>query len=65
MEQYKDISEHFAEDIYEAIDTVNCAKQRKSYGGPAPESVHVITSYSIHYTKLYEAEPMPNLTTAS
>ncbi|MBN2880273.1 MAG: argininosuccinate lyase [Clostridia bacterium] len=39
MEQYKQISEHFAEDIYEAINTVNCAKQRKSYGGPAPESV--------------------------
>ncbi|MEX1377054.1 MAG: argininosuccinate lyase [Eubacteriales bacterium] len=39
LEQYKDISEDFDDDIYKAIDTVNCVKQRKSFGGPAPESV--------------------------
>lgn len=39
LEQYKDIDEHFDSDIYKAIDTTNCVKQRKSYGGPAPESV--------------------------
>ncbi len=39
MEQYKSMSEYFEDDIYDAIDTLNCVKQRKSFGGPAPESV--------------------------
>ena len=42
LEQYKDISEYFEEDIYKAIDTINCVKERKSYGGPAPESVQLM-----------------------
>ena len=42
LEQYKDISMHFDTDIYKAIDVANCVKQRKSFGGPAPESVQVM-----------------------
>jgi argininosuccinate lyase len=42
IEQYKDIDSHFDMDIYEAIDTANCVKQRKSYGGAAPESVQIM-----------------------
>jgi len=42
LERYKDISMHFDTDIYKAIDVANCVKQRKSFGGPAPESVQVM-----------------------
>ena len=39
IEQYRKISEYFDVDIYEAIDIEVCVNQRKSFGGPAPESV--------------------------
>jgi len=42
LERYKDISMHFDTDIYKAIDVANCVKQRKSFGGPAQESVQVM-----------------------
>lgn len=49
MEQYKDISEHFEEDIYAAIDTLNCVNQRKSFGGPAPESVEEMIKQTLKF----------------
>ncbi len=39
LEEYRQLSGLFDEDIYEAIDLVRCACGRNSYGGPAPESV--------------------------
>lgn len=39
IEEYKKYSELFKEDIYEAINLNNIVKQRKSYGGPAPDTV--------------------------
>ena len=39
IEEYKQFSEVFENDVYEAIDLVNCVNERKCYGGPAPESV--------------------------
>ena len=42
MEQYKNMSEVFEDDIYKAIDTLNCVNQRKSFGGAAPESVKIM-----------------------
>ena len=39
LDEYKEMSEVFDEDIYEAIDLDTCVKGRNCYGGPAPESV--------------------------
>ncbi len=39
LEDYKKLSELFDEDIYNAISLETCVKERKSYGGPAPECV--------------------------
>lgn len=39
LEEYKKLSELFEEDIYEAIDLINCVKLRNIAGGPAPEQV--------------------------
>ncbi len=39
LECYKDKSELFDNDLYEAINLEHCVKCRTSYGGPAPESV--------------------------
>ena len=39
LDEYKQFSEIFEGDVYEAIDLVNCVNGRKCYGGPAPESV--------------------------
>ena len=44
---YKQQSELFDDDIYSAINLDTCVKERKSYGGPAPENV----TYEIEYTK--------------
>lgn len=39
MEEYKQASELFEEDIYEAISLDTCVAQRNIIGGPAPETV--------------------------
>lgn len=39
LEEYKQQSELFDNDIYNAISMDTCVKERKSYGGPSPESV--------------------------
>lgn len=39
IEEYKQYSDLFEEDIYQAIDLINCVKKRTSYGGPAPDNV--------------------------
>ncbi len=39
LEEYKKQSELFDSDIYKAISMDTCVKERKSYGGPSPESV--------------------------
>ena len=39
LECYKEKSELFGEDVYDAINLDTCVKTRLSYGGPAPESV--------------------------
>ena len=40
LENYKELSELFDEDVYKAISLETCVRERKSFGGPAPESVH-------------------------
>ncbi len=39
IECYKEKTDLFAEDIYTAISLDTCVRERKSYGGPSPESV--------------------------
>ncbi len=39
LSDYKEKSELFGEDIFDAIDLLNCVKDRNIPGGPAPESV--------------------------
>lgn len=39
LESYRELSELFSEDVYEAIRLETCVRERKSEGGPAPESV--------------------------
>ena len=39
LECYQEKTELFTEDIYTAISLDTCVKERKSYGGPSPESV--------------------------
>lgn len=39
LEDYKQQSELFDEDVYKAISLETCVNERKSYGGPPPESV--------------------------
>lgn len=41
LEEYKQASDIFSEDIYTAIDLNTCVMQRNSEGGPAPEAVKV------------------------
>ena len=39
LKQYKEMTELFEEDVYEAISLETCVKGRSSYGGPSPEAV--------------------------
>ena len=39
LENYKELSELFDENVYKAISLETCVRERKSFGGPAPESV--------------------------
>lgn len=39
LENYKELSELFDEDVYKAISLETCVRERKSFGGSAPESV--------------------------
>ena len=39
LEEYKEYTTVFEQDVYEAVNLLNCLKERKSEGGPSPESV--------------------------
>ncbi len=39
LSDYQERSELFTEDVYKAISLDTCVKERRSFGGPAPESV--------------------------
>ena len=45
IEKYKEFSNKFEEDIFEAINLETCVMQRKVEGGPAPESVKAQIEY--------------------
>ena len=39
LEDYKAMTDLFAEDVYEAISLDTCVRERKSEGGPSPDAV--------------------------
>lgn len=39
LEEYKKMTDIFADDVYEAISLDTCVKERKSEGGPSPDAV--------------------------
>ena len=39
LDDYKAMTDLFAEDVYEAISLDTCVRERKSEGGPSPEEV--------------------------
>ncbi|MCM1133371.1 MAG: argininosuccinate lyase [Ruminococcus flavefaciens] len=41
IEEYRKMTDLFAEDVYQAISLDTCVKERKSYGAPAPDAVKV------------------------
>ncbi len=41
LEQYKEMTDLFAEDVYEAISLDTCVKERSSEGGPSPKAVAI------------------------
>ena len=41
LESYKELSESFDNDVYEAIDLMNCVMKRTSQGAPSPQAVCV------------------------
>ena len=45
LSEYKKLSENFSEDVYDAISLDTCVMQRKSAGGPAPDSVKEQIAY--------------------
>ena len=45
IEKYKEFSNKFEEDIFEAINLETCIMQRKVEGGPSPESVKAQIEY--------------------
>lgn len=44
IEELREYSELFDSDVYNAINLLNCVNERKSYGGPAPDSIEIQVS---------------------
>ena len=55
LEDYKSRSELFDNDIYQAISLETCVNNRKSKGGPAPESVKAQIEYTRKAVNTYES----------
>ena len=51
LEDYRQYSALFSEDIYETIDIANCVKRRCSRGGTSPESVDMQIEYIKSFLK--------------
>ena len=45
LECYREKTDLFTEDVYNAISLDTCVRERRSYGGPAPENVKVQIEY--------------------
>ena len=45
IECYREKTDLFTEDVYNAISLDTCVRERRSYGGPAPENVKAQIEY--------------------
>lgn len=53
MSEYKKLSDSFDENVYKAISLDTCVNERKSQGGPSPDSVKAQIDYVIDNLKRY------------
>ncbi len=53
LNEYKKLSDSFDEDVYKAISLETCVNERKSQGGPSPDSVKAQIDYVIDNLKRY------------
>ena len=53
MSEYKKLSDSFDENVYKAISLDTCVNERKSQGGPSPESVKAQIEYVIDNLERY------------
>ncbi len=53
MNEYKKLSDSFDENVYKAISLDTCVNERKSQGGPSPESVKAQIEYVIDNLERY------------
>ena len=53
INEYKKLSDSFDEDVYKAISLDTCVNERKSQGGPSPESVKAQIEYVIDNLERY------------
>lgn len=53
LNEYKKLSDSFDEDVYKAISLETCVNERKSQGGPSPDSVKAQIEYVIDNLKRY------------
>ncbi|MGN1136850.1 MAG: argininosuccinate lyase [Oscillospiraceae bacterium] len=51
LEEFRELSPAFDDDVYEAIKLETCVNMRKADGGPAPEAVKKQIEYARKYTK--------------
>jgi len=51
LETYLGFSDLFAEDLFEAIDLVNCCSKRTSLGGAAPSALEAQLEYIKEFIK--------------
>ena len=51
LEEYKEISPVFEQDIYEAISMKTCVEKRETYGAPGPKVMEQIIAANKEYLK--------------
>ena len=56
VSEYKKFNELFSDDVYQAIDLVNCVNKRTSFGGPSKESVNSQLKIVFDFIKEKESE---------
>ena len=56
LQTLKEFHPLFEEDVFEAIDLLNCVKQRNVYGGPSPEQVEIQIEEITRFLAKMEAE---------
>ncbi|MGL4773518.1 MAG: argininosuccinate lyase [Clostridium sp.] len=56
LDELKDFSPHFEDDIYHAIDLVTCVEERKVFGGPSTESIKIQLNLLQEFINLHKED---------